>query len=216
MTVEVWSIVSSMVSVILGFLAIGLSVYFYVQSKNTEKATSTSLAKIETEADALQRLNVKWMDRLTRYVTEERRSPSEDTVTQLIAILSQVPQTIAATLTQVSPGAGDDRLIRELYSTYIALYFYTACTNYWSQLYLPNASDFDEANQFHGLCRRIADMSSADFAHMAGILESCDQPRLGANLLAHMLSEARDFWRLQVRSTSQVFVARERAQSPTG
>lgn len=94
MTLELWSIASSMTSLILAILAICLSIYFFVRGKDTEKAVSSSLAKIETQADTLQRLNARWMDRLTRYVTEERKSPSDDAVSQLITILSQVPQTI--------------------------------------------------------------------------------------------------------------------------
>jgi hypothetical protein len=214
MTMEIWSIVSSVVSVILGAFAIWLSIYFFVRGKSTERDVSKSLSKIEAQADSLQRLNARWMDRLTRYVTEARRTPSDDAVRQLISILSQMPQTVVATLTQVRPGVTHEALVRELHSAYIALYFYTACTNYWSQFYLPDAGDFDQANQFHAACARVVDMSSADFAHMTGILRGCDQGALEANHLAPLLAEARGFWALQVHSTSQVFVLRERARPP--
>ncbi|MBZ5566076.1 MAG: hypothetical protein LAP13_27115 [Acidobacteriia bacterium] len=121
--------------------------------------------------------------------------------------------TIVATLTQVSPGGSNEKLIEELYSAYIALYFYTACTNYWSQFYLPDAAEFEGTNGFHQLCKRIVDVSNADFTHMAQILAACDQSRLHANPISHLMSEAQDFWRYHVRSTSDVFVSREKAQS---
>lgn len=208
-SVEIWSIISSVVSVILGILAMALSIYFFVQSKDTENAVSSSLAKIETQTESLQRLSSRYMDRLTRYVTEDKPGSMAESVPTLIAILSQLPQTLTATLTQVSPRDKSQELMTEIYSCYIALYFYIAQTNYWSQYYLPKVCDFKEENEFHTLVRRIVDMSDADFAAMAGILAKCDQTQLQTNNLAHLLSETKDFWRTRIRSTAQVFVGQE-------
>lgn len=208
---ELWSIIASIVSVILGGLAIGLSVYFFVQGRTTERDVSNSLTKIEAQAESLQRLTSRYMDRLTRYVTAERPDAMSESVPMLMTILSQLPQTLTATLMQASPGGRSQELQTEVYSCYIALYFYIAQTNYWSQFYLPRASDFSEENEFHVLVRRTVDMSCADFGLIASVLEKCDQSRLQANPQAHLLNEAKGFWRGRVRSTAQIFVSQEHA-----
>jgi predicted PurR-regulated permease PerM len=210
MTAEVWSIVSSIVSVILAVFAVALAIYFFVQTKNTEKEITSLLTKIETQAESLQKINAKWMDRLTRYVTEPRPNQSEESIPLLIQILAQLPQTITASFTQAPQKDTQEQLVNEIYSSYIALYFYIAQTNYWSQFYLPNAHDFDQENEFHTLVKRIVDMSNEDFSHIAKILSNCDQNKLKSNPLAHLLYETRDSWRLSVRSTSDCFVKREK------
>lgn len=206
---EIWSIVSSVVSVILAVFAIGVSIYFFVETKNTEQRVTNSLSKIEAQADSLQKLNAKWMDRLTRYVTTERENPIDSSVPQLIHILAQLPATITATLTQTPDKSTHQQLIEEIYSAYIAIYFYTAQTNYWSQFYLPNVSEFNANDEFHTLVKRVIDMSDADFRYIAGILSNCDQNRLRANSLVHLLDETKDSWRHRVRSTADVFVSTE-------
>lgn len=208
---EVWSIVSSVVSVILAVLAIALAIYFYVQSKNSEQNVATSLAKIEAQADALQRINAKWMDRLTRYVTEERQASRDPAVPQLIQILAQIPNTLTATLTRNPENTSQDQLVNELYAAHIAIYFYTAQTNYWSQYYLPSAADFNQEDPFHSSVKRVVDLSCADFEYIASLLEKCDRSKLNQNRLVHLLNETQGTWRNHVKSTADVFVEREKA-----
>ena len=152
------------------------------------------------------------MVRLTRYVTEDRPRPTDPAVPQLIQILAQLPATLTATFTQYPDQDTQERLVNEICSAYIALYFYIAQTNYWSQFYLPSASDFDHADEFHGLVKRIVDMSDTDFRQIAGILSNCDQDRLSRNTLAHLLTETKNNWRFRVRSAAEVFVDREKAR----
>src|SRR3989339_1546620 len=121
-----FSIAASIVSVILAVLAITFSILFFVLSKKTETQALSSLTKIETQADSLQKLTGRWMDRLTRYVTSERPSILDESFPQLLTILSQLPQAITATITQVPARETADDTI---YSFYIILYFYTAQTN---------------------------------------------------------------------------------------
>jgi hypothetical protein len=210
---EIWSVVSSVVSVILAVFAMGLSIYFFVETKNTEQRVTNSLSKIEAQAEGLQKLNAKWMDRLTRYVTEDRPQPTDAAVPQLIQVLAQLPATLTATITQHPDRDTQARLVDEIHTAYIAMYFYIAQTNYWSQFYLPGAAEFDENDEFHKLVKRVVDMSEADFSHIAGILGKCDPERLYRNPLAHLLTETKDTWRNRVRSTAEVFVARERSRS---
>ena len=210
---EIWSIVSSVVSVILAVFAMGLSIYFFVETKKTEQGVTNSLAKIEAQAEGLQKLNAKWMDRLTRYVTEQRPQPTDAAVPHLIQILAQLPATLTATLTQGSDRDAQESLLDEIHTSYIAMYFYIAQTNYWAQFYLPSAADFDSGKEFDNLVKRIVDMSDADFTYIAGILGKCNQDRLYRNPLAHLLTETKDTWKNRVRSTAEAFVAREKERS---
>ena len=128
-------------------------------------------------------------------------------------ILAQLPQSLTTSLTQAPQRESQEQLVRELVSAYIALYFYTAQTNYWAQFYLPDAAGYDATSEFHRLIQRMVDTSAADFTHMATLLAKIDQTRLEGNPLAHMLQETKDFWRYRVRTTADVFVAAEKAKT---
>ena len=103
-TAATLSIVSRAVSIILGLLAIALSVYFFVQSRNTERGVSNSLTKIETQAEMLSRLTSKQLDWLTKYVTEERLPSSEPQVLQIVMRLVELARPLTASLRQMSCG----------------------------------------------------------------------------------------------------------------
>lgn len=209
--VEMWSIVSSIVSVILGILAIGLSVYFFVQGRSTEQGVSNSLTKIETQAEMLQKITGRQMDRLTKYVTEER--PAEPHMTQTLIALLELAKPLTANLQQTSGSVDSEKLVTELVTCYIGLYYYTAQTNYWAQWYLPPITEFDETNQFHTLTKTVVDQSAADFNYMAKLLASVDVKRLEASPVAHLLREAKDVWRVAVRGSADVYIAREKPTS---
>jgi predicted PurR-regulated permease PerM len=205
---EAWSIAASIVSVILAIFSMSLAVYFFVQTKSTEERVTNSLSKIESQAESLQRLNAKWMDRLTRYVTEDRSRPLDDSIPQLVTVLAQLPQAITMRMTEPDRKDSQDTLVEELISCYIVIYYYTALTNYWAQFYVPEASVFDASDDFDNLVRRVVDGSAADFAHIAGLLEKTDQRRLQASAHSPLLVETRDFWRHQVRAVADLFVMR--------
>ena len=209
---EVWSVVSSVVSVILAVFSMGMAIYFFVQAKSSEQSVTNSLAKIEAQAESLQKLSAKWLDRLTRYVTEDHPRPADESLPQLIAVLAQLPQTITMQLTQHPQRDSQEKLLEELTSSYIAIYYYTALTNFWTQSYLPNAREFDSENEIHVLVRRLVDGSHADFVHMTGVLAGLDQSRIHANTLQNLVSETQEFWRHHVRSTADVFVQKEQDQ----
>ncbi len=209
-SIEIWSIVSSIVSTILGFFAIFLSVYFFVVSKNSEKEVSKSLTKIETQAEMLERLTGKQMDRLTKYVTKERNRQTDDILPSIVTVLSELPFAITASLQRVTSNDDNEQLLNELLTCYISLYFYTVQTNYWSQQYLPELTEFDEDNQSHVTIRNIIDRSNADFITIAEILSNVDPTRLENNNLVHLLTETRDMWKDYVRSSVEVFAVRDK------
>jgi hypothetical protein len=154
------------------------------------------------------------MDRLTKYGTQERPPGLLDqSLPQLITVLAQLPQAITTQFSQPKHNDPPDHLIEELLSSYIAMYYYTALTNFWAQCNLPNAADFDENDDLQQLTKRIVDGSSQDFVHMARILERVDQQRLAHSPLAHLLGETRDLWRHHVCPTADVFLYRTKQGS---
>jgi hypothetical protein len=54
MTLETWSLGASGVSVLLGLVAIALSLVFYIQGSRTNTAASNTLAKVETLVNTIQ------------------------------------------------------------------------------------------------------------------------------------------------------------------
>jgi hypothetical protein len=191
-----------------------LFLYVYDRGKGTEQSITNSLAKIETQADSLQRLSGKWMDRLTRYVTTERPpGPLDYQLPQLIAVLGQLPQAITMKISQPQNGDPPQDLVEELITCYIAMYYYSALTNFWAAGCLPDIADFDDKNDFHQLTRRIIEGSCQDFQHMANILEKIETSRLERSPSYRLLEETRDLWRHHVRSVSDLWAQRAKQSS---
>ena len=209
--VELWSIASSIASVVLAVLAIALSVYFFVIGRRTETSVSTSLSKIETQAEMLQKITGKQLDRLTRFVTEERPRPEDPQFQRMVEVFIQLAQPLSGSIAQTHQRQPDAQVAQELISCYIGLYYYAAVTNYWAQQFLPGAADYDDANEYHKLARKVVDQSASDFNAMAAILTQLYRGILAQNPLVHILEEAKGLWRDSVRSAADVFLARERA-----
>jgi hypothetical protein len=200
------NILAGISSIAISFIAIALSLTFYIAGRKTENRVSTSLAKIEAQTNALQKLSGKQIDKLMNHVFDGSASQSE-TMGQMIHILSQIPITITTILRQPidNPNQVDQNQIIALYA---ALYFYTAQTNYWSQFYLPKANEFDSENPFHTLTRRIVDFSAADFSTIVNWLSKCDQALVEKNNLYNpYIKETIETWRHHVKSSADVFVA---------
>ena len=214
MTVEIWSIVSSIVSVILAFFAIVISIWFFMVSRKTEKDVSNALAEIKTQADMLQKISGKQLDRLTKYVTDAKKSvQSDDVLSEILKVIIQIPQTLTSSLNDGSATQRtNEQLLQELVSCYIALYFYSAQTNYWAQIMLPNVNEFDPQNHFDAACKRSVDMSAQDFYAMAKILSGVESTRLSQNSLNHLLEETKTTWRDLVRNSSQVYEIRAQSE----
>jgi hypothetical protein len=208
MTPETWSIISSVVSVILAFFAVAISIWFFLVGRNTEKDVSNSLTEIKTQTEMLQKISGKQLDRLTKYVTEPKNVSQSESFNEILKVVAQIPISLSSTFQQNSNSADTAVLRAELISCYIALYFYTAQTNFWSHINLPDAGDFDAENHFDATCKRITDMSSTDFAYMANILVKFDAGELSSNPLNHLLEETKENWRNFVLNTAQVYEQR--------
>lgn len=209
-TLAIVGIIAGSVSVILGFLALFLSVIFFVKGRNTEKAVSNTLTEIRTQTQILQKITARQIDRFTKYFTEQKPQGADDTA-QLISILAQLPNQLTSHLSETSQTGDFEVLMDDFIICCAVLYFYTAQTNYWCQSYLPSASEFDENNDFHKLTMRIVDMSAADFNLIANVLSKQDSSRIQKDSVSYeLMNETITYWRDTVKSSSQVFVEREK------
>jgi hypothetical protein len=219
-TPDFWSIVASVVSVALGVFAIVLSIYFYAKGRQTEVAVSSSLTQIQTQAEMLQKLAGRQLDRLTKYVTEGPTPAKEESLPQIEALISKLPEQLTAVLAKQPGHENFEHLRGEVVTCYCLLYFYTAQANFWAQMSLPPIDQFDPKNQFHAMVKRILDMSERDFNTLANLLPGQDLKRIEGTPAFQLVHEAKDQWRNAVRSTEQAFIDREQwkkqgQQTPT-
>lgn len=207
---ETFNLIAEIFSIVLAGLAIFFSLWYYDRSKETEKQTSNSLTKIETQTDMLQKLTGKWMDRLTKYVTTDKPSPIDTSYQQLITILlTHLPQSMTGSLHQQT---NLENQTQQFLTLCIALYFYCAQTNYWSQFYLPKVDEFDETDEQHQLIKRIIDISHSDFTLMATILSNANEKEIEQNQVAHLYKETKEFWQHLVKSSSERFIADQKLE----
>jgi len=188
-----------------------MSIYFFVKSKDTEREVSTSLAKIETQADALQKISGKQLDRLTDYVTQPTRNTDEVSKREIIEILKELPNTMG--LLQASKfdsqGRSPEELEKELALAYGALYFYIGQTNFWSQLNLPSADEYDEDEALQAEAKTVVDLSAQDFNVVANTLPTLKINEIEGSNIEPMVERTKTFWRDLVRNSAAVFLLRE-------
>lgn len=208
-TPDFWSIVASVVSVLLGLFAIALSLYFYARGRQNEVAASNALTQIQTQAEMLQKLAGRQLDRLTKYVTEGGPSSKEETLPQIEALINKLPTQLTEVLAKQPGHENYEQLKGEVVTCYCLLYFYTAQANFWAQWSLPSIDVFDPKNQFHAMAKRILDMSDADFGTLAKLLPGQDLKRIEGTAAYQLVNEAKDQWRNSVRNTEQAFLDRE-------
>jgi hypothetical protein len=196
-------------SLAMGALAIWLSIHFYGKAKDAEKQVAVLLESIRTQAESLQKLTGRWMDRFTRHATEPK--PMDDGLRTLVSTVADLPTAILATL-RITPGADGaqvEPLRTELIDSYLGLHYYTGIANVALQSHLPDAADYDESDETHVAIRRLVDASAVDFNYMAQQINSVDSARVRASRLHHLLQEANTNWAPLVRSADLAFRAKE-------
>ena len=198
---DLWSLISSAVSAVLALVAIGLSLYFFVQSRNIQENVSTALAEIKTQASVLQKITFKQLDRMTKFVTERPTQQSQqlDRLLNAAEGFSDILQDLQE---------GNQRLVAETITCYIAIYYYSALTNYWSQGYLPPRDQFNEQDRNHALAVRVVDSSANDFFLLGEILNKATPEQLQASSVYNLLNETQQTWLPFVRTAQQVFADR--------
>jgi hypothetical protein len=183
--IEIFNIVSTILSILLSFFAIAFGLWVYTISNKIDKQTALSLTKIETQARSLQEINAKWMDRLIRFVTSNRPNPLDTIGDSLVKFLADIPKTLVDISNQKQQKEViSDRLslTRDQMNTFaISLFFYTAQTNYWSQFYFPSESENRPEDPIQMLLKRIIDLSYDDFKVVETVLSKTSQDELKKN-----------------------------------
>lgn len=205
-----WSIGASIASIVLAIVAIFLAVYFYSQAKKTEKEVSSSLSKIETQADALGKISGRQLDRLTKHVTEQRTAESQPEIKALVEIATTISQGFAHNLP--TAGAGD-RI--ETLKYLIACYYYCGLSNYYAYMSLPPPSDFDDINQFHNLTKIVLDQSHNDVQFLRSQLANANRTDIEATGIAHLYDEAEKEWAPRSKDSAKSFVSIQQIMNET-
>jgi hypothetical protein len=114
------------------------------------------LQDLRTQADSLQKLTGRWIDRITRHATEP--NPVDVGLMALLSAVADRPATNLTTM-RVTPAAEKNTqhqmapLVAELINSYIALRYYFGVGNVAMQTQLPAAADFqfmaNSINAFH-------------------------------------------------------------------
>jgi hypothetical protein len=117
-SVELWSIVSSFVSLILGVLLGAFSIWVFFVTKKTETDTSSALSKIQGQAEAMQKLISAQMSRLIKGATDPEK---EEKWFAFIKTIVHPPKDIQSNI-QTNTANLDPALQNEIVCGYILLY----------------------------------------------------------------------------------------------
>jgi len=205
-TSETISVVSGLVSLVVSFLAIWLSVTFYRQTKDSETKVQLALESIKTQTDTLQAFNAKTLDRLTKFVTTPRDEPGQSTQI-LAATLRDLPD-IVLKLRVPSDTSNEAALRQEIADAYIALWNYTGTANIWSSYCLPALSEFSTADNYHKTVKHIVDRSAADFRHITSLINQLNDADIRSSRNIHLYNEAYDQLYNFVADATEIFARR--------
>lgn len=176
MNLQILNAAGSLTSIILAVLAIVLSIWFFVQSKNTEGETKKALEGIRTQTEALQKLAGRWLDRFTKHLVDDKPF---DALLSVAAQVSNLPEKISQDL-QVNISQIQQHR-SEIISCYLLLQYYTALTNIFAQGNLPLFYDFNESDENHKLVRHIVDQSAGTVKQLETIIAGIPQEEIDRN-----------------------------------
>ncbi len=208
LTIVDWtSFAADAIAIVLGILAVGLAMYFYIAGRRTEKEVSNSLVKIETQAEMLNRVTMRQLDKLTEYATRPRGGSEVENFAKYFDTLKG----LAEGGIKVTDGSQEQNAANEANMLRIALRFYVAQTNYWSQAFLPSAGENDPTNDFEQYTKRIVDLSHADFGVVTSWMGSPTQGEIDTTGLRHLYVETNTRLVPEVRSVSDIYEQRAKA-----
>lgn len=205
------NLASALLSVALAIIAIWLSIYFYTKGKDTEKETSSALAAIKAQSEALQKLTGRWMDRFTRHATEPK--PLDEGLLSLVNAVANLPTLIITQLKPQPDTATQETLIAENINCYVLLYHYAALANVLAQGLLPSEDYFDPAESTHSTLASIIDNTVADFNRMANLLNNVHPTRIEQSTYINLLRDTVNRWQPLVKDKDGVFENRRNAES---
>jgi hypothetical protein len=204
MATEVVSLVAGLVSVILGIIAIGISVYFYTQAKDTEREVSGALEGIRAQTDALQKIVGRQMGQLIRGVTEQQ--PHDFTlVQQMIGAIKDIPISVITLLQTPPPSTQANQAWRaETIKGYLGAFYYSAITNLCNQYFLPPLEQLQPDDLF----KRMVDGSYQDFRMMDNWFTTLDQVELQNSPSYHLYCETLEKYKAFVKDSTTVYAER--------
>jgi hypothetical protein len=157
-TLDWFTLVSTIASLILAVLAIWLAIYFFVKSKNSEKESASLLVRINSQTDLLHKVSNKLLDKYVAYSTQPKQAD------ETYVLLAQVVQTtLSQGLASNGTTAANQQVMQELTTIYIAVLYYSALSNVYLQGAIPSEMTEAELEQQSPWLRTLLDRSSADF-----------------------------------------------------
>jgi len=207
---ESFNLAASIASIILAVVAIAQATYYFVKTKASEERVAVALADIKSATLALEKLSGRYLDRLTRHVTENSARQSDD-IYQLATLVAEIPRTRTEQLAKPTENSLTAEQVQEFVSLYILLHHYCALTNICAQLVLPTVSEIDGNNQQQSQICAFVDMSYADFMFFETLLSGISSAVISESPHRMIYEETRSHRRKAVRNIGQMFVA---AQTP--
>lgn len=126
-------IASAIASTVLAIVAMAQSLYFYNQSKNSERIAAETLAAIRAQVSTLERIAGKQLDRLTKFATQPERSD----VTYAVTLIREL-SSITAASAPASPPSASPLADAVVYATYNKFYFAALANVGFSAFMLEN------------------------------------------------------------------------------
>ena len=197
-SIDLINLAVGITSLLLAILAGGLSIYFFVATKETERRTAQLLEAIKTQTDALQKLTGKWMDKLINYSTQSQPVYSE-TLSTLMAVIQEMPSRLSVSL----PASTDsDAVKKEMIVGYIGTYYYAAMANVAIQALVPQ--DFDVLDETHNALKSIVDNSYSDVNTFRELLQGQEGELLSSRAYG-FYQRAESDWFPLVKDFEQVY-----------
>lgn len=204
-TADVINVIAGAVSIVLGFFALFLSVYFFIAAKNAEKETAKALEAIKTQTDALQRLAGRQINQLTRAITEPR--PYDELLIQTISsFVTGLPDAIlrirTVQATEAPPQQNqqqNEQMITELVSCYIGLYHYCATANVMAQALFSTINGQGERD----FVQNYITTTHRDFNLMRNVLAQVHPSRITSNRLNNLHQDVQSRWEVHVRTAPE-------------
>ena len=204
------SLAASAASIIIAFVAIAQATYYYTQGKDTSREVAVSLADIKSATHSLEKLSGRYLERLTKHVTEHSTRQHED-VFQLAMLFAEIPRTNAQ---QVPTAEGlSEAQLQEAISLWIMMHHYTALTNACAQAVLQPVEEIDGSNEIHSGFLLLIDRSYTDFMLFDNLLANVDNETLSKNAHASLYEHTIENQKLSVMNVGQMFIS---AQTSVG
>ncbi len=204
-----FNLAASISSIIIAVVAIAQATYYFTKTKSSEERVAVALAEIRSATQSLEKLNMRYVDRLTKHLTDSSSRQFDD-VWQITRLLSDIPKTYTDSFAK-SDDSQHQFMLQEKISLYILLHHYCALTNLCAQLVLPPVAEIDGNNNLHARMCEIVDMSSADFLVFDEWLKSVQPEHLEKSPHMQIYDYTVETQKRAIKNMGQMFVE---AQTP--